>query len=67
MKKLEIDYHTIINDIHLYVNEDDYCFNDAEGYDKKMCIIHNNTQLQYHPLSKNPHLICDKCLGDNED
>ena len=59
---IEIDYHTIINDQHLYCDTEDYCYNDAEGLDKKTCIVHTNIQLQYHPLIKNPHLICHRCL-----
>jgi len=63
-----IDYHTIINNQDIYVSTenkfytDDYIHNET----KMMCISHINQQLEYDPLSKNPHLHCTKCLGEIE-
>ena len=67
MTKIEIDYHTIINGINIYVDTNDYCYSDdtLPEQNKLYCISHINQQLEYHPLSKNPHLICIKCLNPN--
>ncbi len=68
MTKIKIDYHTIINNQDVYVDTEDYCYSDdtLPEQNKLMCISHINEQLQFHPLNKNPHLICDKCLNTTD-